>query len=139
MKCITAVTGVWRGDCVYAYTCLWLRVDVNVVKQDLLSSLLRFLKHAQYRIYTKKWCGFPLFTIETAPLFCVYSVYACKLNTDTTHKFRLLRETKLPLLSRHKSVESYGWCYRSQNTRTYQNMYFTNGITFMLNLMKTCQ
>jgi hypothetical protein len=28
-----------------------------------------------YREYTKEWCGFPLFTIATAPFFCVYSVY----------------------------------------------------------------
>jgi hypothetical protein len=27
-----------------------------------------------YRVYTKEWCGFPLCTIETAPLFCVYPV-----------------------------------------------------------------
>jgi hypothetical protein len=24
-----------------------------------------------YRVYTKEWCGFPLFTIESAPFFCV--------------------------------------------------------------------
>jgi hypothetical protein len=28
-----------------------------------------------YRVYTKEWRGLPLFTIETAPFFCVYSVY----------------------------------------------------------------
>jgi hypothetical protein len=28
-----------------------------------------------YRIYTNEWCGVPLFTIETAPFFCVYPVY----------------------------------------------------------------
>jgi hypothetical protein len=29
----------------------------------------------KYRVYTKEWCGFPLFTIETAPFFCVYSIH----------------------------------------------------------------
>jgi hypothetical protein len=28
-----------------------------------------------YRIYTNEWCGFPLFTIETAPFFCVDPVF----------------------------------------------------------------
>jgi hypothetical protein len=27
-----------------------------------------------YRVYKKEWCGIPLFTIETAPFFCVYPV-----------------------------------------------------------------
>ena len=25
-----------------------------------------------YRVYTKEWCCFPLFTIESALFFCVY-------------------------------------------------------------------
>jgi hypothetical protein len=32
----------------------------------------------KYRVHTKEWCGFPLFTIETAPFFCVYPVYYLK-------------------------------------------------------------
>jgi hypothetical protein len=34
-----------------------------------------FILSTLYRIYTKEWCGSPLFTIETAPVFCVYPVF----------------------------------------------------------------
>ena len=43
-----------------------------------VTSVTQHAKHMRHilQVYTKEWCGFPLFTIATAPFFCVYPVYS---------------------------------------------------------------
>jgi hypothetical protein len=38
----------------------------------------------KYSVYTKEWCDSPLFTIETAPFFCVYLYNLHKMYTQVT-------------------------------------------------------
>jgi hypothetical protein len=40
-----------------------------------VSKVVLYMKTYVYRVYTKEWCVSIVFTIETAPLFCVYPVF----------------------------------------------------------------
>ena len=64
-----------HGDSNVKFTTVKLSVThCVVIRKYELTDLCTRLLVLKYRVYTKGWCGLPLFTIETAPFFCVYPV-----------------------------------------------------------------
>jgi hypothetical protein len=45
------------------------------------------LVYREYRAYTKEWCGYILFTFDTAPFFCVCPVYIISKNNNNKSAF----------------------------------------------------